>query len=243
MNRAIEHYRYHEAAQTVWHFIYDDFCDWYIELKKLRFVEGSGLNDDWRNLLAVFESAAAAAASGDAVSHRRAVASAGRGRRRFDFAGGFPAIRPRALRFGSRARDRACCRPWSRRRAGFAPISASIRNCRLKGGSRDPVDFRAVQRLAGVTLTVGDVPKTGAVRSTADFDLSIDVPHGQMEAQRKRLEKERDQLMKNIANSQRQLVDEVFLSKAPGQIRRNHARQARGIRSATGERSKSSLRG
>ena len=27
--------RYHEAAQIVWHFIYDDFCDWYIELKKL----------------------------------------------------------------------------------------------------------------------------------------------------------------------------------------------------------------
>ena len=57
MNRAIDTYRYHEAAQTVWHFIYDDFCDWYIELKKLRFIEGSGLNDDWRNLLAVFESA------------------------------------------------------------------------------------------------------------------------------------------------------------------------------------------
>src|ERR1700691_5092620 len=46
MNRAIEQYRYHEAANTVWHFIYDDFCDWYIELKKLRFVEGSGLNEE-----------------------------------------------------------------------------------------------------------------------------------------------------------------------------------------------------
>src|SRR5208283_4860897 len=57
MNRAIGQYRYHDAAQIVWHFIYDDFCDWYIELKKIRFVEGSGLNDDWRNLLAAFESA------------------------------------------------------------------------------------------------------------------------------------------------------------------------------------------
>jgi valyl-tRNA synthetase len=80
------------------------------------------------------------------------------------------------------------------------------------------VDFRAVHRLAGATLTVGDVPKTGAVRSTADFDLVIDVPHGQLEAQRRRLEKERDQLTKNITNSRRQLSDEVFLSKAPAKV-------------------------
>jgi valyl-tRNA synthetase len=32
------------------------------------------------------------------------------------------------------------------------------------------------------------------------------------------LEKERDQLVKNIANSQRQLSSEVFLSKAPAHI-------------------------
>ena len=88
----------------------------------------------------------------------------------------------------------------------------------LEGRISRPVDFRAVQRLAGVALEVGEVPKTGAVRSTPEFDLVIDVPHGQMEAQRKRLEKERDQLIKNIANSQRQLSNEVFLSKAPGQV-------------------------
>ncbi len=88
----------------------------------------------------------------------------------------------------------------------------------LEGRISRPVDFRAVQRLAGVALVVGDVPKTGAVRSTSDFDLVIDVPHGQMEAQRRRLEKERDQLIKNIANSQRQLSSEVFLSKAPAHI-------------------------
>jgi valyl-tRNA synthetase len=42
----------------------------------------------------------------------------------------------------------------------------------------------------------------------------IDVPHGQLDNQRKRFEKERDQLLKNIASSNRQLSDEVFLSKA-----------------------------
>jgi valyl-tRNA synthetase len=69
-----------------------------------------------------------------------------------------------------------------------------------------------------VTFVVGEVPKTGAVRSTPEFDLAIDVPHGLMEAQRNRLLKERDQLVKNIANSTRQLSDEVFLSKAPAKV-------------------------
>ena len=50
------------------------------------------------------------------------------------------------------------------------------------------------------------------------FTVSIDVPAAQLEVQRKRLEKERDQLMKNIGNSDRQLNDEVFLGKAPQKV-------------------------
>ncbi len=57
VNRAIETYRYHEAAQLLWHFFWHEFCDWYIELKKLRFREGSGLDNGWRNTLAAFETA------------------------------------------------------------------------------------------------------------------------------------------------------------------------------------------
>ena len=44
VNRAIEQYRYHEAAQVLWHFFWHEFCDWYVELKKLRFQENSGLD-------------------------------------------------------------------------------------------------------------------------------------------------------------------------------------------------------
>jgi valyl-tRNA synthetase len=47
----------------------------------------------------------------------------------------------------------------------------------------------------------------------------MDVPSGQIEARQKRLEKEKEQLEKNIANSRRQLSDEVFLSKAPEKIK------------------------
>ncbi len=33
-NAAIENYNFHEAVQTLYHFFWDDFCDWYIELTK-----------------------------------------------------------------------------------------------------------------------------------------------------------------------------------------------------------------
>jgi valyl-tRNA synthetase len=34
VNRALEEYRFHELAQVLYHFFWDDFCDWYIELSK-----------------------------------------------------------------------------------------------------------------------------------------------------------------------------------------------------------------
>ena len=34
LNAAIDNYDFHEAAQTLYHFFWDDFCDWYIELTK-----------------------------------------------------------------------------------------------------------------------------------------------------------------------------------------------------------------
>ncbi|MGB8509547.1 MAG: valine--tRNA ligase [Pyrinomonadaceae bacterium] len=34
VNRAIEEYQFHEAVYALYHFFWDDFCDWYIELSK-----------------------------------------------------------------------------------------------------------------------------------------------------------------------------------------------------------------
>jgi valyl-tRNA synthetase len=88
----------------------------------------------------------------------------------------------------------------------------------LNGTISMNVPVETIRRLSGVSFTTGAVPKSGAVRSTPSFELSIDVPTGQIEAQQKRVAKERDQLEKNIVNSKRQLGDEVFLSKAPAKI-------------------------
>ncbi len=57
---AIEGYRFHEAAQTLYHFFWDDFCDWYIELTKadVTAAEASSARDAARSrVLTVLEQA------------------------------------------------------------------------------------------------------------------------------------------------------------------------------------------
>ena len=34
VREALSGYQFHEAVQTLYHFFWDDFCDWYIELTK-----------------------------------------------------------------------------------------------------------------------------------------------------------------------------------------------------------------
>ncbi len=37
---ALEHYRFHDAAQALYRFAWDDFCDWYVEASKPRLKDG-----------------------------------------------------------------------------------------------------------------------------------------------------------------------------------------------------------
>ena len=219
-NRAIEQFRYHEAAQNVQRFFWNEFCDWYVELKKLRFTDGSGLNDDWRNLLAAFESALRLLHPvmpflTEELWHRL---GGGEGK----------SISLTAYPQYTEARADAAA---EREVGQLQDVVTALRNLRadLSLDPKMPLEglisgldvsnhTLPIQKLAGVTLRPGETPKTGPVKSMQGFSVSIDVPQGQLEVQRKRLEKERDQLIKNIANSDRQLSDEVFLGKAPQKV-------------------------
>ena len=225
MNRAIESYRYHEAAQSAWRFFWNEFCDWYVELKKLKFRENSGLNDDWRNLLAVFESALRLLHPVMPFLTEELWHRLGAKAEQSISLTAFPQFDP--ARYDSAAESEITL---------LQEIITATRNLRAELGldPKLPLEGRlsgkeeslsaiahhtvAIQKLAGVTFRAGEVQKTGAVRSTSNFDLAIDVPHAQVEAQRKRFEKERDQLLKNITNSRRQLGDDVFLGKAPEKV-------------------------
>ncbi|MDQ6708237.1 MAG: valine--tRNA ligase, partial [Acidobacteriota bacterium] len=216
MNRAIRQYRYHEAAQAVWHFFWHDFCDWYIELKKLRFRENSGLNADWENILAAFEAALRllhpvmpflteelwqrlAAGNRD---HPKSIALAA-----------FPQFDP-ALEDKTAERDIqhlqeiiTAVRQFRIQRK-LNPKSPLAVTLRLPASRLYMAELRdAIQKLATVTLTTVE-----DALSPVEYRLEIE------DSPRELSGKEREQLEKNIANSERQLSDEKFLSRAPEKV-------------------------
>ena len=58
-NETLASYRFQEAAQSVYHFFWGDFCDWYIEWVKPQLLDTdlTRATPAWRNLFAVFERA------------------------------------------------------------------------------------------------------------------------------------------------------------------------------------------
>jgi valyl-tRNA synthetase len=205
MNESISAYRYHDAAQTIWHFIWDEFCDWYIELKKI--------SGDYKNILAVFEETLRLLHPlmpfiTEELWHRL-----GDHEPSSISLTAFPVYVEQRSDVAAEAEIELLQDVVRAARNLRADLGLDPKQ-QLTGRISIGLDPELVRRLCGVTFTQGEVARTGAVRSTPDFDLMIDVPHGQLDNQRKRFEKERDQLLKNIASSNRQLSDEVFLSKA-----------------------------
>ena len=227
VSRAIEQYRYHEAAQSLWRFFWHEFCDWYLEIKKLRFVEGSGLTNDWRNVLFVFETALR-------LLHPFMPFLTEELRERFTgnqellALASYPSPNPA---FEDQAAEKEM--------AAVQEIITSARNLRaeMKADPKQQLEgalysqnatqelarlqMDVIQKLANVKLDLlsGAAPAgSGALRSTPEFDLVLRLPLGQVDAQRKRLEKQIEQLDKVIASSKRQLSDQEFLGRAPAHV-------------------------
>ena len=230
VNRAIEQFRYHEAAQLLWHFMWHEFCDWYVELKKLKFTENSGLTPGWRNILAAFETALrllhpAMPFLSEELWQRLA---AGNENRPVSIAvASFPQYRAELTDFAAEREIELLQEIVTMARTlrtenkldPKQPLNATLysRNDALETARRHAA---AIQKLANVKMAFKDeaAPKAAAVRSTAKFDLVLEVPAAQQEAQQKRIEKEIEQLDKNIASMERQLSDATFLAKAPPQV-------------------------
>jgi valyl-tRNA synthetase len=234
VNRSISQYRYHEAAQSVWQFVWSEFCDWYIELKKLKFEDNSGRNADWSNLLAVFEGALRLLHPvmpflTEELWQRLTVNTPGR---------------PESISLAAFPEFRSeLADPAAEQAIGIVQnVITFARNMRaelkidpkipLKGSVYARGDVLALARaqgdaiskIANVTLDFveGAAPADApAVRSTPDFDLALDLPAEQLQALRERHKKELEQAEKNIDNLERQFADTASLSRKPEHIVQN----------------------
>ena len=216
MNRHLQQHRYHEAAQTIWHFFWDEFCDWYLEIKKLRFVEGSGLNDDWRSLLTTFETGLRLLHPvmpflTEELSHRLD-ASQSISLKAYPQGGEVDAVAEKQMAVLQEiivaARNIRAERKLDRKLLLKAALTTTY--------EADPL---VLAKLAGIEVV--DVVNGGVKRSTPDFDLVVEVPEDtaeQVQAQRVKLTKEIEQMEKVIGNSERQLTNEEFMSKAPEKV-------------------------
>ncbi|MDQ6678613.1 MAG: valine--tRNA ligase [Acidobacteriota bacterium] len=227
VNRAIEQHRYHEVAQSVWHYFWGDFCDWYLEMKKLRFQENSGLNSDWRNLLAGFEASLRLLHPVMPFLTEELWQRLGTGGKSIALAS-YPQYSrelsdPGAEQEMQILQDMVSLARNLRQEFNINPklVLPGTLYSRGPAATLARAHADAVLKLANVNLQVREdyaPTNSPAVRSTPEFDLVLTLPESTGAADPARANKEAAQLRKVIANTERQLSDESFTAKAPENI-------------------------
>jgi valyl-tRNA synthetase len=242
VERALSDYRFDEAANAIYQFFWAEFCDWYLELVKLRLNFEQPLNPvtavTLASLVGTFESALRllspfmpflteeiwhALYSG--VPPAKSIALT-----RYPQASDFPAS---ALSIAAMetiqeliTTVRALRKDLNVPEKEATPVSlyAGARVIALADAHADMLG-----RLARVSaIEIAPTPLTGNnARSTADFDVAvvyerkIDVP-----AERERLTKDLAKYEKGLAAAERQLGNESFMAKAPAHIVEGLRKQA-----------------
>jgi valyl-tRNA synthetase len=213
---ALAVHRYHEAAQTLWDFIWKEFCDWYLEVKKLRFDSHAlSLFERTLRLLHPFmpfvtEELWQRLMSTSSAPHARSISLA-------------PYPKP-----GSPSDDKQVDHFRMIQR-----IVTSVREMRadnkvdpkfevestlqLRDTPLPQTDVAVIENLAKVKITQSMITDTADV--TPPFTLLMRLPsRPNGTASRARLEKDNARLEKGIESLSRQLADETFVNKAPAHV-------------------------
>ena len=203
-NKAFEHHRYHEAADAVWTFFWDEFCDWYLELKKS--------DADWGFAYQVHEKAMLLLHPmmpfiTEELWHRR-------GHETSIALEPYPQYEP-AFNDPDAEREMKLLQDVVTAIRESRADHKIDRKVKLSGtlSLAGSVPMETIERLTNVSLDVR--PREGS-----GFDLKLDLPEaaGASDEQKDRLRKDNEQLEKVIANSLRQLGNESFVAKAPAHV-------------------------
>jgi valyl-tRNA synthetase len=207
-NRNFEQHRYDQTADELYHFWWDDFCDWYLELKKL--------DEDWSFAYTVYEKALR-------LLHPLMPFLTEELWQRLEMPGKSIALAeyPRHLQNEPNPEAEA-------EMVTLKEIVTSARVTRADNGV-DPKQMvdgilyaqnrafhvaqaneNAISRLAKVKLDLRNEAPPGV---DAEFVLQL-----ALKVDREKIAKEIAELEKVIANSQRQLSNEAFRAKAPEKV-------------------------
>jgi valyl-tRNA synthetase len=201
-NRAFEHHRYHEAADQLYHFWWDDFCDWYLELKKLE--------DDWSYAYVVHEKALRLLHPlmpfiTEELWQRLEVGGKSIALAAYPQFEGTDPIAQREMEVlqavVTEVRQGRAAAKIDKNEPLNAEISATDSVYSIVDAQRI-----SIERLGNIKFNL-------SAGTQAPFVVKLSIP-----IDRARLEKENEQLEKLIANSERQLENEEFLRKAPEKV-------------------------
>jgi len=240
VDRALADYRFDEAANAIYQFFWGEFCDWYLELVKLRLVfsengtEGGELNPTTAltlaSLVGVFEAALRLLSPfmpflTEEIWHA--------------LYEGKPPAKSIALTRYPQATDFPADPIAASAMKTLQDLIVTVRGLRKELGVPEkevaPIVIHTNNRIVALTDANHDVlakmarvqavefasePLTGTnARSTADFDVAvlyerqIDIP-----AERERLTKDLAKYEKGLAAAEKQLNNEAFMAKAPANI-------------------------
>ncbi|HLY87591.1 MAG TPA: valine--tRNA ligase, partial [Acetobacteraceae bacterium] len=203
MNRAFKDHRYHEAADAIWTFFWDEFCDWYLEFKKGE--------SDWGYAYEVHEKALLLLHPlmpflTEELWHRRGHTTS----IALELYPQFNSSNSDALAANVMQVIQAIVTEIRQGRASNNVAKGQILTAELSAqGSayaRALANKEAIERLGSVTLTV----KEGA---ESPYALKLSIP-----VDRVRLEGENEQLEKVILGTSGQLGNQDFITKAPAKV-------------------------
>ncbi|MFZ0739583.1 MAG: valine--tRNA ligase [Candidatus Acidiferrales bacterium] len=237
VNTALGEFRFHEAAQVIYHFFWGDFCDWYIEWIKpqLAASDHDAAIASWRNLFAVLDAALRLLHPfmpfiTEELWHRIPQRDGNKSIALQPFPKANPAwanagadqqfaLLQDVITAARNIRGELKLEPRKKVAADFSTADAAI-------GDLVRRNEEAILRLAALSaLHISSGPldsKAGVIRSTAQFDVRIAYGEGvDNEAELARVRKEIDRLEKDIESKKKRLADEAFRSRAPLNIRQN----------------------
>jgi len=227
-NTAFAEHRYHEAANALYHFWWDEFCDWYLEFKKTE--------DDWSYAYVVYEQALR-------LLHPLMPFITEELWHRLEMSGKSIAL-AKYPQFEEAAADQQAEREVDmlqalvtgirtrRAEAGVDPKQLLRLELTAYSPSAQAMDqhMGAIGRLASVAVEFGrsGSPFTGHVQGSAELTYQMPDRDGRIvthwsailniPVNRDRLEKENAQLEKLIAEKDRQLTSDAFLKRAPEHV-------------------------